>query len=100
MTLHPEVAEKARQELDAVVGNDRLPSFEDKLSLPYLDALIKEIFRWHSITPLCEQRPLVIASQGLSFAPAAPHTLMQDDIYEGYHIPKGRSTLLNNCSPC
>lgn len=32
---HPEVLKKAQQEIDAVVGQDRLPGFEDRKSLPY-----------------------------------------------------------------
>ena len=35
MMDHPEVIEKAQQEIDAVVGTDRLPTFEDRASLPY-----------------------------------------------------------------
>ncbi|KAG6887642.1 hypothetical protein C0995_013798 [Termitomyces sp. Mi166 len=35
MTLHPEVMRKAQQEIDAVVGPDRLPNFGDRPSLPY-----------------------------------------------------------------
>lgn len=35
MTLHPEVQRKAQAEIDAVIGNDRLPNFEDREDLPY-----------------------------------------------------------------
>lgn len=35
MMAHPEVLEKAQKEIDAVVGSDRLPTFEDRSSLPY-----------------------------------------------------------------
>jgi cytochrome P450 len=51
MVLHPEVQEKARAELDAVVGQDRLPSFEDRPYLPYLEAVAKECARWHTVAP-------------------------------------------------
>lgn len=30
MALFPEVAKKAQAEIDAVVGNDRLPTFTDR----------------------------------------------------------------------
>ncbi|KAF8888833.1 cytochrome P450 [Infundibulicybe gibba] len=41
--LHfPEVMKKAQAELDANVGFDRIPEFEDKDSLPYVNALIDE----------------------------------------------------------
>jgi cytochrome P450 len=45
MTLHPEKQEKAQQELDSVVGSDRLPEFSDRKSLPYLEALVQEVLR-------------------------------------------------------
>ncbi|KAF9076562.1 cytochrome P450 [Rhodocollybia butyracea] len=78
MTLYPDVARKAQAEIDAVVGNDRLPTFADREHLPYVDALVKEVFRWHVVTPL-----------------AVPHRAVQDDFYAGYHIPKG-SLLIPN----
>jgi cytochrome P450 len=78
MTLYPEVQHKAQEELDRVVGSSRLPTFEDRGNLPYIDAIVKETFRWHPLAPL-----------GL------PHTADQDDIVNGYLIPKG-SILIPN----
>jgi hypothetical protein len=51
MTLHPEVQRKAQEEIDRVVGNDRLPSFADRQQLPYVDAIAKEVFRWNAVAP-------------------------------------------------
>jgi cytochrome P450 len=51
LSLHPEVVKKAQEELDSVVGHERLPTFEDRPYLPYLNALVMEVFRWHTITP-------------------------------------------------
>lgn len=45
MLLNPEVAKKAQFELDSVLGNDRLPEFEDRDSLPYIDCVLKECLR-------------------------------------------------------
>lgn len=45
MVLHPEVSQKARAELDRVVGTDRLPDFADRPSLLYLECVIREVFR-------------------------------------------------------
>lgn len=39
-------------ELDAVVGNNRLPTFSDRPNLPYIDALIKEVLRWKPVLPI------------------------------------------------
>lgn len=71
MTLHPEVQRKAHEEIDRVVGRHRLPNFGDRENLPYVNAIVKEVLRWHPVSPL-----------GL------PHRLTQDDWYEGYFLPK------------
>ena len=54
MALYPDVLKKAQAELDAVVGPDRLPEFEDRASMPYINAVIKELLRWNLVTPLGE----------------------------------------------
>ena len=54
MALYPAVQKKAQAELDAVVGSDRLPDFEDRASMPYINAVIKELLRWNLVTPLGE----------------------------------------------
>lgn len=45
LSKHPEVQEKAQKELDDVVGRGRLPSWMDKKNLPYVDAVITELYR-------------------------------------------------------
>ncbi|KAG1745658.1 cytochrome P450 [Suillus lakei] len=72
MTLFPDVQKKAQAEIDAVVGPDRLPSFADRDSLPYTEALVKEVLRWNVVTPT-----------------GFPHCVAEDDIHDGYFIPKG-----------
>ncbi|PPQ69644.1 hypothetical protein CVT24_001217 [Panaeolus cyanescens] len=78
MVMHPEVMDKAQKEIDSVVGLDRLPTFSDRGSLPYICAIIKEILRWRVVTPL-----------GLA------HCVSEDDEYEGYFIPKGTIVMGN-----
>ena len=46
MTLHPDAAKKAQEEIDAVVGEGHLPTLSDRRSLPYIDCIIKEVFRY------------------------------------------------------
>jgi cytochrome P450 len=46
---HPEVQHRARAEIDRVVGRQRLPDFEDRASLPYVDAVLRETMRWHPV---------------------------------------------------
>ncbi len=45
MVRNPEVFKKAQQEIDKVVGSDRLPEFEDREALSYLDCILKEVYR-------------------------------------------------------
>ncbi|KAH9986195.1 cytochrome P450 [Russula compacta] len=70
MILHPEVFAKAQAEIDHVVGSDRLPDFQDRSSLPYVESVVKEVYRWHCPLPL-----------------AVPHRSMKDDRYREYDIP-------------
>ena len=44
MVCYPEVQKKAQEELDKVL-NGRLPEHSDIVSLPYLSALVKEVYR-------------------------------------------------------
>jgi cytochrome P450 len=52
MVLHPDIQAKAQAEIDAVVGDKRLPNFDDRESLPYIDALYREVMRFHGPAPL------------------------------------------------
>ncbi|KAI0761422.1 cytochrome P450 [Irpex lacteus] len=78
MTLYPEVQKRAQAEIDLVVGNDRFPTFDDRPQLPYVEAIVKEIFRWKPLAPT-----------------TLPHRMMEDVIHEGYYIPKGTSVFGN-----
>ena len=46
MLLHPEIQSDAQDEIDRVVGNERLPGYEDKESLPITTAIMKEVLRY------------------------------------------------------
>ena len=50
--VHPDAQQRARDEIDSVVGRERLPSFEDRPGLPFVDAMTKEALRWRPLTPL------------------------------------------------
>ncbi|KIJ30785.1 hypothetical protein M422DRAFT_267616 [Sphaerobolus stellatus SS14] len=72
MVLHPEVQRKAQKELDNFLGPGRLPEIEDMDQLPYIVAIAKETLRWRPLAPL-----------------GVPHCTSQEDIVDGYYIPKG-----------
>jgi hypothetical protein len=66
------VQRKAQEEIDRVVGTDRLPGFDDRDELPYINALIKEATRWWPIAPM-----------------GFPHTTTEEIEFNGLHIPRG-----------
>ncbi|KAF9477123.1 cytochrome P450 [Pholiota conissans] len=72
LVTRPDIQKKAQEEIDRVVGTNRLPEFRDRASLPYTDALYRELLRYYPPTPM-----------------AVPHCVRKDDTYKGYFIPKG-----------
>ncbi|KAF9645995.1 cytochrome P450 [Thelephora ganbajun] len=78
MVLNPHVMRKAQDQLDQVVGRERLPEYSDMKDLPYLSAIIKELLRWSPPLPL-----------------GFPKRVMQDDTYNGHFIPAG-ATIIEN----
>ncbi|KAM0229934.1 hypothetical protein ACHAPO_009656 [Fusarium lateritium] len=78
MSLFPDTQKAAQDEIDRVVGNDRLPTPADRPNLPYIEALVKEVLRWHPVAPM-----------GL------PHTSTAEDIFAGYRIPEGSMVMAN-----
>ncbi|KAJ4342318.1 hypothetical protein N0V95_006993 [Ascochyta clinopodiicola] len=76
--LWPEIVKGAHEELDRVVGQNRMPEFDDEANLPYIRAIAKETLRWRASTKI---------------GPA--HATTQDDWYKGYFIPKGSAIVLN-----
>ena len=50
MLSHPHALQKARAEIDQVVGPDRLPDFDDEERLPYFMACLKESLRLRPAT--------------------------------------------------
>jgi len=78
MVLHPDVFKEAQAEIDQITGGDRLLDFNDRESLPYLDCVVKEVFRYACPLPL-----------------GVPHRVTEDDQYRNYFIPKNATVLAN-----
>ena len=76
MLLYPEVQKKAQEELARVVGPNRLPEFDDRPNLPYLEAVMKETLRWQMVTPV------------------VVHVTCEADEYKGMYIPKNSVILI------
>lgn len=75
---HPEIVRKARQELDAVVGRDRLVRESDICNLPYLQAIVKESMRLHPVAPLL------------------PYESTEDSYIDGFFVPAKSRVFVNN----
>ena len=49
---YPDIQLKIQNELDKVIGRDRLPNLDDRPQLPYTESFIQELLRYCCIAPL------------------------------------------------
>eukprot|EP00252_Welwitschia_mirabilis_P023885 TRINITY_DN687_c1_g1_i1.p1 TRINITY_DN687_c1_g1~~TRINITY_DN687_c1_g1_i1.p1 ORF type:complete len:210 (-),score=11.57 TRINITY_DN687_c1_g1_i1:214-843(-) len=75
---NPRLLEKAQEEIDSVVGRERRVREEDIEKLPFLRAIVKEIFRLHPVVPLL-----------------IPHRADEQAQVCGYTVPKHSQVLIN-----
>ncbi|XBI02392.1 hypothetical protein VPH35_130949 [Triticum aestivum] len=78
MVNNPELLAKAVEEMDQVVGRERLVQESDIMQLNYLKACIREAFRLHPVAPF-----------------NVPHVAIADTIVAGYRVPKGSHVILS-----
>lgn len=71
LITHPDVQNKMRHEMDMVLGVSRLPSYENRHSLPYCQAVVSEVLRCGNIAPI-----------------TLPHGVNYDVDFRGYKIPQ------------
>lgn len=69
---NPSAQRKAQQEIDRIVGSNRLPTWDDLPNLPYTNLILQETYRMNPLSPL-----------------GIPHASIADDVYDGMFIPKG-----------
>ncbi|XP_076032688.1 methyl farnesoate epoxidase-like isoform X2 [Oratosquilla oratoria] len=81
MSLHPEVQAKVQEELDLVVGREKMPTIEDRPNLPYTDAALTEVFRLRCPAPT-----------------TVPHMALRPTKLQGYHLPAGTMCIVNTYS--
>ncbi|XP_074321675.1 cytochrome P450 81Q32-like [Silene latifolia] len=75
---HPHTLEKARLEIDTLIGKDRLVDETDLHSLPCIQNIINETLRLFPAVPLL-----------------AAHEPSEDCTIAGYYVPKGTMVLIN-----
>ena len=78
MAQNPSVQNKLQKEIDEIVGDSRLPSLLDRPLMPYADAVINELLRLSSVSPI-----------------GIPHKALKDVDFHGYRIPKDTMILGN-----
>lgn len=90
MTLHPNILQEAQRSVDHICDG-RLPDFSDYDTLPWIHAIVMECLRWRPPSPMGLSLPSPIQAVWILTAAQTvlAHMLTKDDIYEGYHIPKG-----------
>ncbi|GFQ94166.1 cytochrome P450 2F3 [Trichonephila clavata] len=71
LSKHPEAQKAAQEEMDTVIGRERLPSWLDKQNLPYVDATLQELFRLAMV-----------------FKVSAMYSNFEETTIEGYRIPR------------
>ena len=52
MALNPDVQARAQEEIDRIVGKDRLPKVSDRVNLKYVDCVMREVMRLNPVAPL------------------------------------------------
>ncbi|XP_071500555.1 cytochrome P450 2U1-like [Diadema antillarum] len=77
LAYYPELQEKVHAQIDAVVGRDRVPTIEDRSSLPLITAITQEILRTRIGTT------------------TVPHHTAEDTYLGDYFVPKGTQVLGN-----
>nr|ACB56919.1 flavone synthase II [Pilosella officinarum] len=74
---NPKVLEKAKKEVDNVIGNSRLVQESDAPNLPYIQAIIKETLRLHPPIPMLIRKSI------------------EKVTVQGYEIPAGTMLFVN-----
>ncbi|CAL1262528.1 unnamed protein product [Larinioides sclopetarius] len=78
MATYQDVQKKVQQEIDNVIGSERMPSWDDHSKMPITEATIMELMRWRTIVPINILR----------------YTLRETEL-NGYFIPKNSFVVAN-----
>nr|AYM47547.1 flavonoid 3'-hydroxylase [Dracaena cambodiana] len=74
----PHIFDRAKEELDRVIGQNRWVDEKDVPNLPYIESIVKETMRMHPVAPML-----------------VPRLAREDATFNGYDIPAGTRVLVN-----
>ncbi|XP_075543684.1 uncharacterized protein LOC142578168 [Dermacentor variabilis] len=72
------VQRRIQQEIDQVIGRERPPSWADHTAMPFTVAVLWEVYRWRTVTPL-----------------GIPRTAAENVVFKSHFIPKGTIVIAN-----
>ncbi|POI22887.1 hypothetical protein CIB84_013366, partial [Bambusicola thoracicus] len=78
MAIYPEIQARVQAEIDAVIGQARQPTLEDRNNMPYTNAVIHEVQRKGNIIPF-----------------NVPRQAAKDTVLAGFRVPKGTILIPN-----
>ncbi|XP_071490918.1 cytochrome P450 1A1-like [Diadema antillarum] len=78
MAAHPEIQAEVHREIDAVVGQNRTPTLDDRAKLPFTQACITEVMRHATVVPF-----------------SIPHSTTEDTVLDGFYVPKDTVVFVN-----
>ncbi|XP_044126067.1 cytochrome P450 2J6-like [Bufo gargarizans] len=76
MMLCPDIQEKCREEIDKIRGKRDHVDYEDRVNMPYTQAVLQEVQRFSSVVPL-----------------GVAHATIKDVQLNGFTIPKGTTII-------
>ncbi|XP_031200509.1 cytochrome P450 2C40-like isoform X2 [Mastomys coucha] len=73
---HPHITAKVQEEIDHVIGRHRRPSMQDRIHMPYTNAMVHEVQRYADIAPN-----------------SMVHEMTCDTKFRNYFLPKGTTVI-------
>ena len=70
MAEYPEVQTKVQSEIDRKIGRKRVPTIDDRGTLPYTEATLYEVIRYNTISPI-----------------SVPHATTKDTVFRELGLP-------------
>ncbi|XP_043935447.1 cytochrome P450 2C15-like [Protopterus annectens] len=78
MMAYPNVQEKCYKEIESITNGKEFVSYDDRLRIPYTQAVIHEVQRFRNVIPL-----------------GVPHATTKKVLFRGYTIPQGTRVITN-----